>query len=132
MGDMLATEEDQIPFQQLLSRHTVREGVMLLVGIPRKYISTHAIAKLDKATTINASPACSTPEIRNAEEGTSIGSDHRNRCPWILCSSLTNSHTLTRQPSDSSTWETHLNALVICYVKYWQDSGKINGDQRFL
>src|SRR6266487_3755481 len=69
MRNLLSTKENQITLLKMVSVDMLMKESMLLVGISRNDISSHAITKLCKAATVNTFAACSTPKVRFTWKG---------------------------------------------------------------
>jgi hypothetical protein len=61
MCNLLATEEYQVPLLKMISVDRLLKEIVLLIGISRNGIPSHAITELCEAATINTFIACSTP-----------------------------------------------------------------------
>src|SRR5215469_4719866 len=78
MGDRLLTEENQVAGAHLGPLDGVIEKAILLVAVARNKIAAGAVAKLDKAAAIQASPTGTTPEVLHAEKLARISQQSRN------------------------------------------------------
>ncbi len=81
--DGLAAKEEQVALLNGAALYAVRQKIMLLVGITRDTIASHAIAKLHKTAAIKPFGAGTTPEIRHTQKGPRIASDGRDRLARI-------------------------------------------------
>src|SRR5436305_1611574 len=98
MRDGIATKEDQIPLLHLLPCNTVRKCIVLLIGVTRDDIPSHAITELDQSTAINACPTSATPEIASVDEGACIQDDSTDGHTGIWLATMPYAHCCTIYP----------------------------------
>jgi len=104
MDNVLLSEEDQVALLHLLSLHNLRKCIVLLVGIAWQDIASHTVTELNKTTTIDPLPTCTTPEIRYTQKGSCTTCNSANSLLWI--SPLISTYTDSRpcNPGSALAW----------------------------